>query len=89
MRYKQTGIEDLNKRPAYSFDAGWEHVFDLETDAYSAVTTREDNATYFCCLDFSTLIYRGRPLFEMGQLQLDFKDPLKRTTSWSNWDDWV
>ena len=37
-------------------------------------------------------IYGGRPLFEMGameQLQLDFKKPLKRTTSWSNWDDWV
>ena len=92
MRYKQTGIEDPNKRPAYSFDAGRERVFDLETDAYSAVTIREDNAKYFCCVDFSTLIYRGRPLFEMGameQLQLDFKDFLKRTTSWSNWDDWV
>ena len=92
MRYKQTGIEDLNKRPAYSFDARRERVFDIETDAYSAVTTREDNATYFCCVDFSTLIYRGRPPFEMGvmeQLQLYFKDSLKRTTSWSNWDDWV
>jgi len=43
-------------------------------------------------VDFSTLIYRGRPLFEMGameQLQLDFKDSPKRTTSWSNWDDWL
>ena len=45
MRYKQTDIEDLNKRPAYSFDARRERVFDPETDAYSAVTTREDNAT--------------------------------------------
>ena len=92
MRYKQTGIEDLNKRPACSFDAGREHVFDLKKDAYSAVTIREDDATYFCCVDFSTLICRGRPLFEIGameQLKLNFKDSLKWTTSWSDWDDWV
>ena len=88
----ESKIEDLNKRPAYSFDAGREHVFDLETDAYSAVTIREGDATYFCGVDFSTLLYGGRSLFEMRameQLQLDFKKPLKRTTSWSNWDDWV
>jgi len=92
-RYRyESKIEDLNKRPAYSFEAGREQVFDLETDAYSALTIREDDSTYFCCVDFSTLIYRGRPLFEMEameQLQLDFKGPLKRTASWSNWDDRV
>ena len=92
-RYRyESKIEDLNKRPAYSFDAGREHVFELETDAYSAVTIQEKGSTYFCCVDFSTLIHKGRPLFEMDamdQLQLDFKDPLKRTTSWSNWDDRV
>ena len=88
----ESKIEDLNKRPAYSFDAGREQVFELETDAYSALTIQEEDSTYFCCIDFSTLIYKGRPLFEMGameQLQLDFKEPLKRTTSWSNWDDRV
>lgn len=92
MRYKQTDIEDSNKRPAYSFDARRGRVFDIETDARSAVTTREDNATYFCCVDSRTLICRERPLFEIGameQLQLDFKYFLKRTTSWNNWDDWV
>ena len=88
----ESKIEDLNKRPAYSFDAGREHVFALETDAYSALTIEEHNSTYFCGVDFSTLIHQGSPLFgmeAMDQLQLDFKDPLKRTTSWSNWDDRV
>lgn len=73
-----------------SFDAGREQVFDLETDAYSAVTIEEEDSTYFSCVDFSTLIHKGRSLFEMeamDQLRLDFKAPLKRTTSWSNWDD--
>ena len=92
-RYRyESKIEDLNKRPAYSFEAGREQVFELETDAYSAVTIQEKGSTYFSCVDFSTLIHKGRPLFEMDamdQLQLDFKDPLKRTTSWSNWDDRV
>ena len=92
-RYRyESKIEDLNKRPAYSFEAGREQVFDLETDAYSAVTIQEKDSTYFCCVDFSTLIHKGRTLFEteaMDQLQLDFEDPLKRTTSWSNWDDRV
>lgn len=88
----ESKIEDLNKRPAYSFEAGREQVFELETDAYSALTLEEDKSTYFCCVDFSTLIHKGSSLFEMkamDQLQLDFKDPLKRTTSWSNWDDRV
>ncbi len=88
----ESKIEDLNKRPAYSFDAGREHVFELETDAYSALTIQDSDSAYFCCVDFSTLIYKGRSFFEMEameQLQLDFKDPLKRTTSWSNWDDRV
>lgn len=88
----ESKIEDLNKRPAYSFDAGREQVFALETDAYSALTIEEEDSTYFCGVDFSTLIHQGNPLFgmeAMGQLQLDFKDPLKRTTSWSNWDDRV
>ena len=88
----ESKIEDLNKRPAYSFEAGREQVFELETDAYSALTMQEGDSTYFCCVDFSTLIHKGRSLFEMqamDQLQLDFKDPLKRTTSWSNWDDRV
>ncbi|NKB69510.1 MAG: hypothetical protein GKR89_20765 [Candidatus Latescibacteria bacterium] len=88
----ESKIEDLNKRPAYSFDAGREQVFALETDAYAALTIEEDDATYFCGVDFSTLIHKGRSLFgmeAMDQLQLDFKDPLKRTTSWSNWDDRV
>ena len=92
-RYRyESKIEDLNRRPAYSFDAGREQVFDLETDAYSALTIQEKDATYFSGVDFSTLIHKGKALFEMGamdQLQLDFKDPLKRTTSWSNWDDRV
>jgi hypothetical protein len=88
----ESKIEDLNKRPAYSFEAGREQVFELETDAYSALTLEEGKSTYFCCVDFSTLIHKGSYLFEMkamDQLQLDFKDPLKRTTSWSNWDDRV
>ena len=88
----ESKIEDLNKRPAYSFDAGREQVFELETDAYSALTIEDDGTTYFCGVDFSTLIHKGRSLFEMGkmdQLQLDFKEPIKRTTSWSNWDDRV
>ena len=88
----ESKIENLNKRPAYSFDAGREKVFELETDAYSALTIQEGDATYFCCVDFSTLIHQGNALFEMGamdQLQLDFKAPLKRATSWSNWDDRV
>ena len=88
----ESKIEDLNKRPAYSFEAGREQVFDLETDAYAALTLEEGDSTYYCGVDFSTLIHQGKTLFEMkamGQLQLDFKDPLKRTTSWSNWDDRV
>lgn len=88
----ESKIEDLNKRPAYSFDAGREHVFALETDAYSALTIEEQDSTYFCAVDFSTLIHQDKTLFDMGamnQLQLDFKAPLKRTTSWSNWDDRV
>jgi hypothetical protein len=88
----ESKIEDLNERPAYSFDAGREKVYDLETDAYSAMTIEESDSTYFSCVDFSTLIHRGKTLFEMGameQLQLDFKDPKKRTTSWSNWDERV
>lgn len=88
----ESKIENLNKRPAYSFDAGRENVFELETDAYSALTIQEGDSTYFCCVDFSTLIHQGNALFEMGamdQLQLDFKAPLKRATSWSNWDDRV
>ena len=88
----ESKIEDLNKRPAYSFDAGREHVFGIETDAYAACTIQEGDSVYFSCVDFSALIYKGRPLFEMaamGQLQLDFNEPLERTTSWSNWDDRV
>jgi len=56
------------------------------------LTIEDDSSTYFCGVDFSTLIHKGRSLFEMGkmdQLQLDFKEPIKRTTSWSNWDDRV
>ena len=73
----ESKIEDLNKRPAYSFDAGREQVFELETDAYSTLTIQEEDSTYFCCVDFSSLIYKGRPLFEMGameQLQLDLEE---------------
>ena len=86
----ESKIEDLNKRPAYSFDAGKESVFDLETDAYGAMTIEEKDATYYSGVDFSRLIHKGETLFEMeamDQLQLDFEDPLKRTTSWSNWDN--
>jgi hypothetical protein len=88
----ESKIEDLNKRPAYSFDAGRQQVYDLETDAYAAMTIEDGDATYFSCVDFSRLNYKGSTLFDMGameQLQLDFRQPLKRTASWSNWDERV
>ena len=85
-------IEDLNRRPAYSFDAGRQQVYDLESDAYCAITIDSADSTYFSAVDFSTLRHSGKTLFEMGtmeQLQLDFSSPQKRCASWSNWDEHV
>jgi hypothetical protein len=90
-RYRyESKIEDLNLRPAYSFEAGCQRVYELETDAYAALTVEEPESVYFCAVDFSSLRHAGRSLFEIGvmdQLQLDFAAPRRRKTSWSNWDE--
>ncbi|MBT6146838.1 MAG: hypothetical protein HOH74_15485, partial [Gemmatimonadetes bacterium] len=88
----ESKIEDLNRRPAYSFEAGRAQVYDLETDAYCAITIDKADSTYFSAVDFSALTHRGKSLFEMGvmaQLQLDFRNPQRRCASWSNWDEHV
>ncbi len=56
------------------------------------MTIEAQDAIYFCGVDFSQLRHGGRTLFDtedMEQLQLDFSDPVRRTTSWSNWDERV